>query len=200
MGAGMRALEKKANRVSADETARMNRILGASVSQIRNIADEINAEGARIRRDQGIAAVRTQVAAAQASGAHIDPALLAQSNLLASGEAQSMLAAAARSGAHISQKAIDALVARSTPMARGVRNFRGGRALVGEEGPELVDLPRGSNVTPNNQMGGSPRSISTSTARSTAWTTSTRKLIKRGWPGSGRGTGRWHARTRLGMQ
>ena len=45
------------------------------------------------------------------------------------------------------------------PFAKGVRNFRGGRALVGEEGPELVDLPRGSNVTPNNQMGGSTVNI-----------------------------------------
>ena len=43
--------------------------------------------------------------------------------------------------------------------AKGVRNFRGGRALVGEEGPELVDLPKGSNVTPNNQMGGSTVNI-----------------------------------------
>ena len=43
--------------------------------------------------------------------------------------------------------------------AKGVRNFRGGRALVGEEGPELVDLPRGSNVTPNNQMGGATVNI-----------------------------------------
>ena len=43
--------------------------------------------------------------------------------------------------------------------ADGVRNFSGGRALVGEEGPELVDLPKGSNVTPNNQMGGSTVNI-----------------------------------------
>jgi hypothetical protein len=29
-----------------------------------------------------------------------------------------------------------------------VRDFRGGLALVGEEGPELVHLPRGSDVLP----------------------------------------------------
>lgn len=34
-------------------------------------------------------------------------------------------------------------------LARGVRNFRGGMALVGEEGPELVSLPRGANVYSN---------------------------------------------------
>ena len=32
--------------------------------------------------------------------------------------------------------------------AEGVRNFAGGAAVVGERGPELVNLPRGSNVTP----------------------------------------------------
>ena len=38
--------------------------------------------------------------------------------------------------------------------ADGVKNFRGGTALVGEKGPELVQLPRGSNVIPNDQLGG----------------------------------------------
>lgn len=38
-------------------------------------------------------------------------------------------------------------------LARGAHNFRGGLAVVGEQGPELVSLPRGSNVTPNNRMG-----------------------------------------------
>jgi len=35
--------------------------------------------------------------------------------------------------------------------ASGVTNFRGGMALVGERGAELVTLPRGSNVLPANQ-------------------------------------------------
>ncbi len=38
--------------------------------------------------------------------------------------------------------------------AGGVQNFSGGLAVVGEQGPELVNLPRGSSVTPNNQLGG----------------------------------------------
>lgn len=33
--------------------------------------------------------------------------------------------------------------------AQGVTNFAGGAAIVGEEGPELVTLPRGANVFPN---------------------------------------------------
>jgi hypothetical protein len=33
--------------------------------------------------------------------------------------------------------------------ANGVRNFGGGMALVGERGPEIVTLPRGSNVYAN---------------------------------------------------
>lgn len=36
--------------------------------------------------------------------------------------------------------------------AEGVTNFPGGLALVGEKGPELVNLPSGADVTPNNQM------------------------------------------------
>ncbi|HMO74093.1 MAG TPA: phage tail tape measure protein [Sphingopyxis sp.] len=38
--------------------------------------------------------------------------------------------------------------------ALGTNFAPGGLALVGERGPELVDLPRGARVTPNNQLGG----------------------------------------------
>jgi hypothetical protein len=38
--------------------------------------------------------------------------------------------------------------------ANGVTNFGGGMALVGERGPEVVRLPRGSDVIPNNQLTG----------------------------------------------
>ena len=46
--------------------------------------------------------------------------------------------------------------------AGGVQNFRGGPAVVGERGPELVNLPRGASVTPNGQGGGSVFNISVS--------------------------------------
>lgn len=36
--------------------------------------------------------------------------------------------------------------------AKGVTNFAGGVAMVGEEGPELVELPRGSNVIPHHKV------------------------------------------------
>ncbi len=36
--------------------------------------------------------------------------------------------------------------------AEGVDSFGGGLAVVGEEGPELLNLPRGSNVTPNRKV------------------------------------------------
>ena len=39
-------------------------------------------------------------------------------------------------------------------LARGTQNFRGGPAIVGERGPEVVNLPRGSSVTPNGGGGG----------------------------------------------
>ncbi|MFH1558523.1 MAG: hypothetical protein ABII76_27300, partial [Pseudomonadota bacterium] len=38
--------------------------------------------------------------------------------------------------------------------ASGVSNFSGGPAIVGERGPELVNLPRGSSVTPSSALGG----------------------------------------------
>jgi phage-related protein len=36
--------------------------------------------------------------------------------------------------------------------AKGVTNFAGGVALVGENGPEIVELPGGSNVIPNHKV------------------------------------------------
>lgn len=43
----------------------------------------------------------------------------------------------------------------SIPMlAKGTEYFKGGPAIVGERGPELVDMPRGSRVTPNDKMAG----------------------------------------------
>ena len=38
-------------------------------------------------------------------------------------------------------------------LASGARNFQGGLAMVGERGPELVNLPRGSDVTPSGGPG-----------------------------------------------
>ncbi|WP_206706328.1 hypothetical protein [Anoxybacillus flavithermus] len=36
-------------------------------------------------------------------------------------------------------------------LAKGTDYFRGGYAIVGEQGPELVQLPRGSKVYPNSE-------------------------------------------------
>jgi len=48
---------------------------------------------------------------------------------------------------------IKAQMSKQAPgFATGVRNFGGGTALVGERGPELVQLPSGSNVVPNGQL------------------------------------------------
>lgn len=51
-------------------------------------------------------------------------------------------------------------------LAKGTDNFGGGMAIVGEQGPELVEMPRGSKVTPNAQTermmnGSSPEYIQT---------------------------------------
>lgn len=43
--------------------------------------------------------------------------------------------------------------------ANGTSFAPGGLAVVGERGPEIVNLPRGSSVTPNNKLGGNVISI-----------------------------------------
>lgn len=43
--------------------------------------------------------------------------------------------------------------------ASGVRNFEGGMAVVGENGPELVNLPKGSNVYSNEESRGMGQNI-----------------------------------------
>lgn len=51
--------------------------------------------------------------------------------------------------------AIGSALEKAIPkFADGVTNFGGGLALVGERGPELVRLPKGSDVIPNHQLGG----------------------------------------------
>lgn len=42
-------------------------------------------------------------------------------------------------------------IPRIPELARGTRSFEGGWAIVGEEGPELVRLPRGAEVIPSDQ-------------------------------------------------
>lgn len=43
--------------------------------------------------------------------------------------------------------------------ATGTNNAPGGMALVGEQGPELVNLPRGASVTPADRMKGELRQV-----------------------------------------
>lgn len=50
--------------------------------------------------------------------------------------------------------------------AKGVKNFGGGVAVVGEEGPELVQLPKGSNVIPNNEVKNFARNLTPMSAGS----------------------------------
>lgn len=44
-------------------------------------------------------------------------------------------------------------------LAKGTNNWRGGLAVVGEEGPELVNLPRGAKVTPHGESMGALRGM-----------------------------------------
>jgi len=48
--------------------------------------------------------------------------------------------------------ALQNAISKQKAFATGVRNFGGGTALVGERGPEMVYLPKGSSVQPNNEL------------------------------------------------
>lgn len=57
--------------------------------------------------------------------------------------------------AGIAAVALGTILQNSLPkFAAGVTNFGGGMAIVGERGPEIVNLPRGSDVIPNHRLGG----------------------------------------------
>jgi chromosome segregation ATPase len=57
--------------------------------------------------------------------------------------------------AGIAAVALGSILQNAIPgFANGVNNFGGGLAMVGERGPELVRLPKGSDVIPNGRMTG----------------------------------------------
>jgi hypothetical protein len=66
----------------------------------------------------------------------------------------------------INHNALNAIGKTLPSFASGVQNFAGGMALVGERGPELVNLPKGSSVTPNGGVGGVTVNIGTIVASS----------------------------------
>lgn len=57
-------------------------------------------------------------------------------------------------GALSSIPGVGSIVDALPGFANGVENFKGGLAVVGERGPELVHLPRGSSVTSNEDIRG----------------------------------------------
>jgi len=57
--------------------------------------------------------------------------------------------------AGVATVALGSLLQAAIPkFAVGTQNFGGGMALVGERGPELVTLPKGAGVIPNDKLGG----------------------------------------------
>lgn len=52
-----------------------------------------------------------------------------------------------------SKKTTKTMKPTTKKFAKGVDNFEGGWAMVGEKGPEMVRLPQGSDVIPNHKLG-----------------------------------------------
>jgi hypothetical protein len=72
-------------------------------------------------------------------------------------KAKSFISAATKSGFNLQNSMTNVVLelAKLPHFANGINNFAGGVALVGERGPELVTLPGGSSVTPNEKIGSS---------------------------------------------
>lgn len=138
--------------VSAGFNAVANAVTGA-VNRVRNIVSTVFGALAGIVRE-AVAAVRGGVAALVSAFSPVLDALGAIKSAAgsAAGAIQSVLNVAGKVGSVVG-KVRD--VAGALPgFASGVRNFAGGLAVVGERGPELVNLPRGSNVYTNAESRG----------------------------------------------
>jgi hypothetical protein len=70
-----------------------------------------------------------------------------------------MSASLAGGGAGVSAGSVESLGAGVQQYASGTDYAPGGMSLVGENGPELVNLPTGSSVTPNSMLRGGARDI-----------------------------------------
>jgi hypothetical protein len=68
----------------------------------------------------------------------------------------------------------------SIMFANGTNFAPGGLALVGERGPELVTLPRGSKVTPNHKLGGNVVNINVNVPSGTSGASADRIAVMTG--------------------
>jgi len=113
-------------------------------------------------KDDAIAAAKKEQAIKQKKADLIQASIntaLAVTRALSSSAPPLNIVLAALSGA-LGATQVAAIAAKPIPaFAGGVDNFGGGLALVGERGAELVNLPRGSSVIPNNQIDNSVGSV-----------------------------------------
>jgi len=132
-----RTEEEKAairERIKAREEERQKReeaieaIVSADFRQIKSVRDAANAVVDSVRR-----VIKARIAEAVATVA-------AKSAITIPFPINIAVATA---GGIAIEKALEGVIPR---FARGVKNFSGGPAIVGEQGPELVNLPRGSDV------------------------------------------------------
>lgn len=107
---------------------------------LKKQAAEIRAMGGSVEFDLSTQEGRRKVPADIAAWLHDGYSL----------EQASRIAYAMKMGFDVSRDPLFSTKGPRVPgFAEGVKNFSGGMAVVGEKGPELVNLPRGSNVLPN---------------------------------------------------
>lgn len=126
-------------------------LTGALAAVSGAIADSA-ASGAKSFAELGAAAL--EAAAKIAQGEIIKIALRVAANAVEAGGIFGAIAAVGLAGVAIA--GLNALVASVKPpkFAHGTNSAPGGLSLVGELGPELVNLPKGSQVTPNSKLNG----------------------------------------------
>lgn len=91
----------------------------------------------------------------------VGPAIVTSGTIAATEMGSAILAAGLASAQAMA--AANAVSSFGIPgFANGTRSAPGGLAVVGERGPELVNLPRGSQVIPNHQLNGVGRNQATS--------------------------------------
>lgn len=134
--------------------AASNKAFGTDVPDAMTNASEAAASSASGVADPFTAAFNNISSAADTMAAHVASVLGAITQTDAYRKAGFFVNPGFGTAETINHGALKNIGLNLPGFANGVMNYAGGPAVVGERGPELVNLPRGSSVTPNGAWGG----------------------------------------------